>query len=52
MKPVTTLAFLLSLALTTSVQVSHGVVKEGLTRDSKILGAQVRYTIYSCSQKC
>ena len=41
-----TLALLFSWTLTASAQISHGVVKEGLTLDSKILNAKVRYTIY------
>jgi enterochelin esterase-like enzyme len=46
MKTLTALAFLLSLTLATHAQISHGVVKEGLTLDSKILAAKVRYSIY------
>ena len=46
MKRIAALVFLLSLDLVTYAQVSHGVVKEGLTIDSKILGKEVRYTIY------
>jgi enterochelin esterase-like enzyme len=46
MKTFTTLAFLLALIAAADAQVSHGVVREGLTLDSKILGAKVRYTIY------
>ena len=34
------------MTLTTYAQVSHGIVKEGLTLESKILGTKVRYTIY------
>ena len=46
MKRIATLVFLLSMDLVTYAQLSHGVVKEGLTIDSKILGKEVRYTIY------
>ncbi len=46
MKTFAIVIFLLSLASATYAQVSHGVVKEGLTMDSKILGTKVRYTIY------
>jgi len=46
MKTFTLLAFLLALTLATYAQVSRGVVKEGLTIDSKILGTKARYTIY------
>lgn len=37
---------LLSMISITQAQVSHGVVKEGLTMESKTLGKKVRYTIY------
>ncbi|KAA0226585.1 esterase family protein [candidate division KSB1 bacterium] len=40
------LSFLLALTVAANAQVSRGVVKEGLTLDSKIMGAKVRYTIY------
>ena len=46
MKRIAALVFLLSLDLVTYAQASHGVVKEGLTIGSKILGKEVRYTIY------
>lgn len=46
MKTLTTLVFLLAWVFATHAQISHGVVKEGLTLDSKILGTKVRYTIY------
>ncbi|MCI0693551.1 esterase family protein [candidate division KSB1 bacterium] len=46
MKTFTALALLLTLTSATNAQVSRGVVKEGLTIDSKILGTKVRYTIY------
>ena len=46
MKTIAALVFLLSMALVTCAQVSHGVVKEGLIIDSKILSKEVRYTIY------
>lgn len=46
MRTLLILAFLLAWAFTIHAQISHGVVKEGLTLDSKILGAKVRYTIY------
>jgi enterochelin esterase-like enzyme len=46
MKTFTTLAFLLALIAAADAQISHGVVREGLTLDSKIFGAKVRYTIY------
>jgi len=46
MRTLLALAFLLVSTFTTHAQVSHGIVKEGLTLDSKILGAKVRYTIY------
>ncbi len=38
--------FLLFAAANIYPQVSHGFVKEGLTLQSKILGKEVRYTIY------
>lgn len=40
------MAFPLALAAAAHAQVAHGMVKEGLTFDSKTLGAKVRYTIY------
>ncbi len=40
------MAFLLALTLTSHAQISRGVVQEGLTLDSKILGTKVRYSIY------
>jgi S-formylglutathione hydrolase FrmB len=46
MKTSAILVLLVSLALASYAQVSHGVVREGLTIDSKILGKKVRYTIY------
>jgi enterochelin esterase-like enzyme len=46
MRTLTTLAILLAPAAAADAQISHGAVKEGLNLDSKILGAQVRYTIY------
>jgi hypothetical protein len=46
MKKLTALAFLFLMAAATFAQVAHGVVKEGLTLDSKILVMKVRYTIY------
>jgi enterochelin esterase-like enzyme len=46
MKKLTALAFLLLMAAATFAQAAHGVVKEGLTLDSKILSTKVRYTIY------
>lgn len=44
----TLLILMFALAFTTAVdaQVSRGVVKEGLTLDSKMMGAKVRYTVY------
>lgn len=38
--------FFCFFSVTVSAQVSHGIVKEGLTIESKILGKQVRYTVY------
>lgn len=46
MKTLLMLVFLLGWNFMGYAQVSRGVVKEGLTLDSKILGAKVRYTIY------
>lgn len=46
MTKLATLGFLFFLVPATPAQVARGMVKEGLTLDSKILGAQVRYTIY------
>jgi S-formylglutathione hydrolase FrmB len=46
MKSLTLLILVFAFAGVTSAQVSHGVVKEGLTIDSKILGTKVRYTMY------
>ncbi len=46
MKPFTALAFLLAVTAASHAQISRGVVKEGLTLDSKILGTKVRYSIY------
>jgi len=46
MKTFALVVFLLSLTSATPAQVAHGVVKEGLTMDSEILGKKVRYTIY------
>lgn len=46
MTKLATLVFLFFLVPATPAQVARGMVKEGLTLDSKILGAQVRYTIY------
>lgn len=46
MKILLILISLLGYSLTTEAQISRGVVKEGLTLDSKILGTKVRYTIY------
>jgi enterochelin esterase-like enzyme len=46
MKKLAALAFLLLVASATLAQVAHGIVKEGLALDSKILGTKVRYTIY------
>ncbi len=40
------LSLLLALAASADAQFSHGVVREGLTLDSKILSKKVRYTIY------
>ncbi len=38
--------FILFFTKVCFAQISHGIVKEGLTLDSKILGKEVRYTIY------
>ncbi len=46
MKILVVLSFLLALPAAAHAQVSRGTVKEGLTLDSKILGAKVRYTVY------
>lgn len=46
MTKLATLVFLFFLVPATPAQVARGMVKEGLTLDSKILGAKVRYTIY------
>lgn len=46
MTKLATLGFLFFLVPATPAQVARGMVKEGLTLDSKILGAKVRYTIY------
>ena len=46
MKTSASVVLLLSFAFAAYAQHSHGVVKEGLTIDSKILGKKVRYTIY------
>lgn len=46
MKTPVILSFLLALTVAANAQVSRGIVKEGLTLDSKIMGAKVRYTIY------
>ncbi len=46
MKTYATLALLLSMMSMSHARISHGVVKEGLTMESKILGKKVRYTIY------
>lgn len=40
------LTLLLALTTEAEAQVSRGVVKEGLTLDSKIMAVKVRYTIY------
>jgi enterochelin esterase-like enzyme len=45
-RSVAPLLLVFALTLTSYAQVSHGVVKEGLTIDSKILNKKVRYTIY------
>jgi S-formylglutathione hydrolase FrmB len=46
MKKIAIVFILLSLASTTFAQYTRGTVKESLTIDSKILGKQVKYTIY------
>ncbi len=46
MKIIATAVLLLSIFSMTQAQISHGIVKEGLTMESKILGKKVRYTIY------
>ncbi|MEO8168731.1 MAG: alpha/beta hydrolase-fold protein, partial [bacterium] len=40
------LILFLSMATVAHARISHGVIKEGLTLESKILGKKVRYTIY------
>lgn len=46
MKHFSLLILLLFVSVIVSAQVSRGTVKESLTLDSKILGKQVKYTIY------
>jgi S-formylglutathione hydrolase FrmB len=46
MKRIAVFVLLMVLVLTLGAQYSRGTIKEGLTIDSKILGKQVRYTIY------
>jgi S-formylglutathione hydrolase FrmB len=46
MKKLAIVLILLSLTSTTFAQYTRGTVKESLTIDSKILGKQVKYTIY------
>ena len=46
MKFLMAFVFLCVVGSTSPAQVSHGTVKEGLTIQSKILGKNLRYTIY------
>jgi enterochelin esterase-like enzyme len=46
MKKAFILLFMVALAISSFAQYSRGTVKESLTIDSKILGKQVKYTIY------
>ena len=46
MKTISIFLFLIFFAISSFAQFSHGTVKESLTIDSKILGKQVKYTIY------
>jgi enterochelin esterase-like enzyme len=46
MNRIPAIPLLLLLAVATDAQVSHGVVKEGLSLDSKILEKKVHYTVY------
>lgn len=46
MKRVMLTIFILLFTNTCFAQIFHGIVKEGLTLNSKILGKEVRYTIY------
>jgi S-formylglutathione hydrolase FrmB len=46
MKKITTFLFLITLVVSSFAQYSRGTVKESLIIDSKILGKQVKYTIY------
>ena len=46
MKTISTFIFLIAFAISSFAQFSRGTVKESLTIDSKILGKQVKYTIY------
>jgi len=46
MKKLTTFLFLIVLTFSSVAQYTRGTVKESLTIDSKILGKQVKYTIY------
>jgi S-formylglutathione hydrolase FrmB len=46
MKKITTFLFLISLVVSSFAQFTRGTVKESLSIDSKILGKQLKYTIY------
>jgi len=46
MKTISTIFLLIVLSISTFAQYSRGTVKESLSIDSKILGKQVKYTIY------
>ena len=46
MKTISIFLFLIFFAISSFAQFSRGTVKESLTIDSKILGKQVKYTIY------
>jgi S-formylglutathione hydrolase FrmB len=46
MKKITTFLFLVAFTTSSFAQFTRGTVKESLTVDSKIMGKQVKYTIY------